>query len=98
MIRVTVDWEQMRLEMSGHADTAPVGEDLVCCAASMALQMLVRACDVLGVKARCKLRSGRGMIQIMEDNPRIKERFYHTVDGLMWLEEQCPDGLKIEVK
>lgn len=98
MINVTVDWENLRIDMSGHADTAPHGQDLVCCAASMALQMLARACQVLDVKARIKLNSGRGMIQIMEDNKRIKERFWHTVDGLMWLEEQCPEGIKIEAK
>ena len=45
-----------------------------------------------------KLKSGRGMVQILEDNPRIKERFYHTVDGLMMLEEAHPEHIKITGK
>lgn len=98
MINVTIDWQELRLDMSGHAETAPYGQDVLCAAASMALQMLARACQVLNVKARIKLKSGRGMVQIMEDNPRIRERFYHTVDGLMMLEEAHPEHIKITGK
>ena len=95
MINVTVDWQGLRLDMSGHADAGPYGQDVLCAAASMAIQMLARACQVLNVKARVKLKSGRGMVQILEDNPRIKERVYHTVDGLMMLEEAHPEHIKI---
>ena len=98
MINVTVDWQGLRLDMSGHADAGPYGQDVLCAAASMAIQMLARACQVLNVKARVKLKSGRGMVQILEDNARIKERFYHTVDGLMMLEEAHPEHIKITGK
>ena len=98
MINITVDWQGLRLDMSGHADAGPYGQDVLCAAASMAIQMLARACQVLNVKARVKLKSGRGMVQILEDNARIKERFYHTVDGLMMLEEAHPEHIKITGK
>ena len=98
MINITVDWQGLRLDMSGHADAGPYGQDVLCAAASMAIQMLARACQVLNVKARVKLKSGRGMVQILEDNARIKERFYHTVDGLMMLEDAHPDHIKITGK
>ena len=98
MINVTVDWQGLRLDMSGHADAGPYGQDVLCAAASMAIQMLARACQVLNVKARVKLKSGRGMVQILEDNVRIQERFYHTVDGLMMLEDAHPDHIKITGK
>lgn len=98
MIQVTIDWANTRIDMSGHADAGPYGQDVLCAAASMALQMLARSCQVLNVKARVKLKSGRGMVQIMDDSPRIKERFYHTVDGLLMLEEAHPEHIKIEAK
>ena len=98
MINVTVDWQGLRIDMSGHAEAGPYGQDVLCAAASMAIQMLARACQVLNVKARVKLKSGRGMVQILEDNARIKERFYHTVDGLIMLEEAHPAHIKIEAK
>lgn len=98
MIQVIVNWDELRLEMSGHANAGPYGEDVLCAAASMAVQMLARACQVLDVKARVKFKPGHGMVQIMEDSPRIKERFYHTVDGLMMLEEAHPEHIKITAK
>ena len=40
MVRVKIYWDTPEIQIEGHANTAPKGQDLVCCAVSMMIETL----------------------------------------------------------
>lgn len=62
MIRVTLKYDTNNqltgYEMSGHADSAPYGQDLVCAAASTLAIVTENSLDVQGVRYEAEMNEG----------------------------------------
>ena len=72
MIKAVMYWNRMRLEVEGHANTAPKGEDIVCAAASMLTGALIGILEE--AKARGRTEEGwkdTGQQLIIWGDPRM---------------------------
>ena len=53
MTKARMDWRRLELNMRGHANSAPKGQDLVCCAESMLTQALVNTLAEMEKEGKC---------------------------------------------
>lgn len=103
MIKATMYWNRMRLDVDGHAGAAEKGEDLICAAVSMMTQTLGRVLEETEARGRieCKVvnREGKAMIWA---NPTIgcmnetKAYFRFVVLGLRLLARQYPANVAVK--
>lgn len=102
MIWIHCDTEQLRLEIRGHANLAPRGEDLVCCAVStltVTLAQNLKRLEQEG-KGECRVRMIPGKAELV---CKPKDRFrkeatlvYQTVStGLQWLSRAFPENVTV---
>jgi uncharacterized protein YsxB (DUF464 family) len=99
MIRATMYWERLRLEVEGHGE-GEFGKDLVCCGASMLVQALDGTLAEAEMRGRCECKTrndpGESGKAIIWANPtmgslnEIKAYFRMTVKGFRMLMEQYP--------
>ncbi len=104
MVRVKIDTNTLEIWMDGHANSAPKGEDLVCCAVSILIQTLCiwmeeqeKAGRLNGLKE--EIESGHVYL-----NPQpygwsrrdIKTAFNVIREGLRALAEQYSNHIKLE--
>lgn len=102
MIRATMYWARLRLEVDGHADYAEKGKDIVCAGASMLTGALAGALEEAEDRGRCeyKAKNGDGKALIwaepaMGSVQEIKAYFRMAVKGYRMLEEQYPGNVTI---
>ena len=97
MIRATMYWSRMRMEVDGHADYAEKGQDIVCAGASMLTQALGATLEEAEARGRCECKAknddGKALIWA---NPTLgsmaecKAYFRMAVKGFRLLQEQYP--------
>ena len=102
MILIHCDTEQLHLELQGHSNLAPRGEDLVCCAVSTLTVTLARNLKRLEQegKGQCRIRMTPGKAELV---CKPKDRFrkeatliYQTVaTGLQWLSHSFPENVTV---
>ena len=99
MIRVLVDYDNMTLDMTGHAEAErnTEGHDLVCCAASTLVFTLAYSC-----RRRCRVEKrfdkGDAHIRLEPEEGRGLEALYKldaVVDGLRMLQEKYPACISV---
>ena len=105
MIQARMDWKKMVLEMDGHANYAPKGQDIVCAGVSALSFALVNALDKIdhesGMAQMKSIADGEGHMRIRarvcwENLSVIRACFLVTVTGLKMLAEQYPEYIKVE--
>ena len=102
MIRATMYWGRLRLEVEGHAEYAEKGKDIVCAGASMLTGALGAALEEAEARGRCecKVRYSEGKALIwavaaMGSRQEIKAYFKMTVTGFKLLEEEYAGNVTI---
>lgn len=101
MIEVHASYKDLSLRMEGHAGAQrnEHDHDLVCCAASILLQTLVRSCGLAyGVRVIGDAASGHANIRIDSDkvgNAAAIHRFQMCLDGLEMLEKSYPQSIRV---
>ena len=102
MIKAVMYWNRMRLEVEGHANTAPKGSDLVCAGVSMLTAALIGILE--DAEARGRMIQGwkdTGQQLSIWADPKIgntvemKSYFKMCVKGLQMLQEQYPKNVEI---
>jgi hypothetical protein len=95
MIGATMFWQRMRLEVTGHANYAEAGKDIVCAGASALVYALGQTLEEAEARGRCECKcKDRGGIITIWANPtmgsvsEIKAYFRMCITGLRMLEEQ----------
>ena len=106
MTKARMDWKRMELELDGHADYAPAGQDIVCAAVSILTHSLIGALQELEAKY--------GLAQVewsgnqAEGSMRIRGRvcwanlsvirayFEMAVTGLRMLAEEYPEHIELK--
>lgn len=102
MTKIRMDWKNLKLEMTGHAGSAPAGQDLVCCAESILSQTLI---GVLADMAEDADMDWTGTPEqgymMIEADPRkgheaeVQSYFRFAVKGLRMLAEAYPQNVEI---
>lgn len=78
------------LRVSGHAQYAPTGTDIVCAGVSALTQALVITLEAFEVQRKC-VRVEPGNVQIVCASSAFTDvLFYHTVLGLIHIARQYP--------
>ena len=95
MITAVMYWDRMRLEVSGHANAAPKGQDIVCAGASMLTGALAGVLEDAQQRGRTKFRcedTEEGLTIWAEPQMscyrEIKSYFRMCVKGFQMLQEQ----------
>ena len=103
MIKAVMYWNRMRLEVSGHANTAPKGQDLVCAAASMMTAALAGTLEDAEKRGRTTAgyEDKNGTVTIWADPimgslNEIKSYYRMAVKGLKILQEEYPKNVEIK--
>ena len=105
MTQARMDWKHMVLEVSGHANYAPKGQDIVCAAVSILTQALANALADVDVKygmARMEMQApAEGQMKISArvcwaNLSMIRSYFEVAVTGLRMLAEKYPEYIKLE--
>jgi uncharacterized protein len=100
MIQVTIIKNQTGYQMmkvTGHAQSAPYGEDLVCAAVSA---VLVGGSNALDLKAaKVTHRDGLSEIQVKDVNHRSNQNVYQVIQvQLETIARDYPRYIKIQIK
>ena len=101
MINVHASYSNLSLRMDGHAgaERNEQDHDLVCCAASILLQTLVRSCTIAyGVNVEGEASSGHADIRITSEkvgNAAAIHRYQMCLDGLEMLEKCYPQSIRV---
>lgn len=103
MIKITYNPRKWILDVEGHAEAGPYGQDLVCCAVSVLVQTLAETLKrtepmLNGLVA--EVEPGKAHIQCAPMRVAVDKtlRSYHqTMIGLRALEDEFPKNIKIHV-
>lgn len=94
MIRIRV--RRYGVEIDGHADYAPSGEDVVCAAASMLFYTLAkRMMDINPPGLVVELEGGKSFVSCAPGNERADEALATIRTGLRMLAMQYPDHVTL---
>lgn len=101
MIEIRAKYDPLSLKMDGHAQSErnEHDHDLVCCAASMLVQALVRSCALYpGIAVVGE--AGSGHIDFRLECDKVGQapalhRFQMCMDGLEMLEKSYPQSLHV---
>lgn len=105
MIRIDVNRQDARFEVTGHAGTAPEGEDLVCAAVSALAQTLRRnleKAEAEGQIGHVEAHMEKGQLYLRvacEGNywywRRTVNMMDWTLEGMKMIRETDPDAIEI---
>lgn len=103
MIKATLYWGRLRLEVKGHAGMAEPGKDIVCAGASMLVGALGGVLEEAEQRGRCefkfKEKDGEALIwanPTMGAVNEVKAYFRMCAKGLRMLQEQYPANVHIK--
>lgn len=103
MIRATMYWRALMMEVDGHAGYAEKGKDIVCAGASMLLEALAAVLQEADDRGRCeanlKQEDGKARISAyptLGSMTEIKAYFRMCVKGMKLLQEQYPEHVEIK--
>ena len=105
MTKAKMYWRGMELSLKGHANSAPKGQDLVCCAESMLTQALIRTLQEMEKEKKTSMnwagsqRSGCMCIRATPAEGQaevIKAVFRVCVTGLRMLAEEYPQYIELK--
>jgi len=99
MIQVTLREEEICfcLEVSGHAESAPEGKDLICAAVSAMAQMLETGMKSLPEVDRIEKTKGRFLLKAPKDE-KIKLFIHSFYESCRMLERQYPAHIQTQKK
>lgn len=94
---IEVKFGEYSIDATGHAETAPIGEDLVCMAVSVVLWALLDGLSRLeGVESKgSDLKPGNGHVEAHGVPPEGDGMFMMAETALRVLADQFPDAVKI---
>ena len=106
MIKATMNWNEMRFEIEGHAKADEPGKDIVCSAASMLIQALAKSLLLGQQRGRMETRikyneRDETLISAVSANPNAgsiqeaKSYFRMCVNGMRMLAEAYPKNVKM---
>ena len=105
MTKIRMNWATHTLEMTGHANSGPPGQDLVCCAESILSQTLITSLQVMATCGEVLLEwegnQEHGTLWIhaeTKDKERQKEMthyFRFALNGLNMLMDQYPEYIEV---
>lgn len=103
MIRAVMYWNQLRLEVEGHAGSAPAGQDLVCAAASMLTSSLIGVLEDAKARGRTEFEfRDNGERMVIHANPgmnhlaEVKSYYRMCIKGLKMLQEQYRQNVDLK--
>ena len=101
MIKVKVEEYQSKIitsRISGHANTAEHGEDLVCAAVSGIVQAaLYGLMEYLKIEMKCTNQEGLVEVELLTEPTLETEAILRSMLlGLKGIELECPKALKID--
>ena len=101
MIKVKVEEYQSKIttfRISGHANTAEYGEDLVCAAVSGIVQAaLYGLLEYLTMEMKCTNQEGLVEVELLAEPTLETEAILRSMLlGLKGIELECPKALKID--
>ena len=104
MTQARMDWDRLILDVDGHANSAPRGQDIVCAAESMLTQALLQTLMDMKSEQKTELSwTGNPEIGFMvlkavpaeEHRREVAAAFRVTVTGLRMLAEEYPDYIRL---
>lgn len=101
MIAILASPARLALKMDGHANAMrnEQDHDLVCCAASILLQTMIRSCQLYpGITVEGNAAIGKADILLKHKNTAeeaAKHRYQMTLDGLEMLAKTYPQSVWI---
>ena len=104
MTKIRMDWKNLKMELDGHAGSAPYGRDLVCCAVSTLSQTLIYALEDLQKNGKTDVDWTGNQKQgymLIEADPRrnheaeVQHYFRFAVEGLRMLAEEYPQFIEL---
>ena len=102
MIRATMYWGRLRMEIEGHAGYAEEGKDIVCAGASTIVDALVGVLQDAQTRGRTTMQAeekdGKVIIwadPMMGSLNEIKAYFRMCVKGFQVLQEQYKENAKV---
>ena len=105
MIAIAVDMDELTMDVFGHAESAPEGKDLVCCAVSVTVQQLIHSLENMEIehgnikKLDYEMKSGDVHLKVIpKDWGRlsVKNRMRYAVEGLQLIADNYPEYVKLE--
>lgn len=101
MIKIKIDVEGMRLEISGHAGYAPAGQDIVCAAVSTLAYTLAQNLMLIlhTDDYRAELKDGSAYIEAHppdETAEQCRGIFMTIANGLCMMEAQYGQYIQVE--
>ena len=103
MIKVTMYWNRLRMEVEGHANFDEAGKDIICAAASILTDTLGETIEEAEARGRCeckvKAEDGKALIwanPTMGSIVEIKSYFRMAVKGFRMLQQQYPGFVTIK--
>ena len=103
MIKVTMYWNRLRMEVEGHAGFEEIGKDIICAGASILTDTLAETIDEAEARGRCeckaKMEDGKALIwanPTMGSIVEIKSYFKMAVKGFRLLQEAYPGFVTIK--
>lgn len=107
MIVITVDMDDLTLDVKGHAGSAPEGKDLICCAVSVTVQQLIHSLESMDIEhgniknLDYQMHAGNVHLKIIPKEwgrITVKNRMSYAVEGLQLIADNYPDYVKLEEK
>ena len=110
MTKVLMMWNNLQLEMEGHANAGEIGKDIVCAAESILVQALIRTLENAEKRGRTKLfldskedamgRLTGGSVKVRADpgmgnRAEIKSYFRFCVTGLKEIAKEYPKNVQV---
>ena len=98
MIHIFYERERHFLTARGHANYAPVGQDIVCAAVSALLYALIAALRDKEKRGACQVREvslSKGCADIAAEGA-VEDAFLLILGGLRQLEARYPDCVSVE--
>ena len=103
MIRVFVDPQLLIFKMSGHADFAPIGSDIVCAAATILASTLVHNMTTRLDESEileCALNSGHAVLKVSPIRKKMRNEcrvlYAAVLEGFELLQQRYHDHVKID--
>ena len=103
MITARMNWNELRMDVSGHAGYAEPGQDIVCAGASMLVQAMAGALEDAEKRGRTRaeVREKDGTVTIWADPnadciSEIKAYFKMCVRGMRMMAEEYPKNVEIK--
>lgn len=103
MVNIQYDTSKLQLRAEGHAEYAPVGQDIVCAAVSTLMLTLPLALNERGIRHEMHTDNDSGLM-VIDAKPRADQRYPCLVvietilTGLKELARSYPTHVTIDIK